>query len=190
MKKILLSVLGVFMIGFVANAQSWNFGPKAGVSFSSINGLSGASDRVGMVAGAFAEMPVNDWFSIQTELLYSMQGFEMKADAGKDKYHLDYITMPVLTKYYLTGGLNLQLGASFGYLINAKADIAGQDKASILDETNRFNVGFITGLAYDFDCGLVVEGRYNISLVDTFRGVDANSNYRNGSLQLMVGWKF
>lgn len=189
MKKVLLSVAALIFIGYAANAQVWNFGPKAGVSFSSVNGRPGATDRVGVVAGAFAEMPVNDWFSMQVEMLYNMQGFEIK-DAGiKEKVHLDYMTMPVLTKFYITGGLNLQLGASFSYLINAKVKETGEPKYSILNETNRFNVGFVTGMGYDFDFGLTLEGRYNVGLVDTFRYSDA-SRVRNGSLQFLVGWKF
>ncbi|UKI39717.1 MAG: PorT family protein [Alistipes putredinis] len=95
--------------------------------------------------------------------------------------------MPLVTKYYLIGGLNVQLGAQFGYLINAKNNLPGASRQSIKGETNRYNVGILTGLAYDFDFGLVLEGRYTLALTDTFVNT---AKQRGGALQVMVGWKF
>ena len=69
MKKILLSLLAVVAVSVATQAQTWGFGPKAGVSFSSANGVEGSKMRAGLVVGAFASRWVNDWFALQGELL-------------------------------------------------------------------------------------------------------------------------
>lgn len=188
MKKILLSVAGLLMLGLCANAQPWSFGPKAGAIFSTINNVEGAKARTGIVAGVFAERMVNDWFSLQTELLYSMQGVKFNNADVNGKYHLDYITMPVLAKFYLISGLNLQLGAQFGYLVDANQTV-DDVKSSITGQVNRYNVGLFTGIAYDFDFGLILEGRYNIGLTDVFVGT-GSENLRAGNLQIAAAWRF
>ncbi len=188
MKKFLLSIAALLAAGiFAADAQVWSFGPKAGVTFSSANGVKDSRSRTGLVAGAFAEVELCDWFAVQGDLLYSQQGFDTKTADIRTRYQLDYMAMPVVTKYYLIGGLNIQLGGQFCYLINAKSKITGTERQSIKGETNRFNVGVITGLAYDFDFGMVLEGRYTLALTDTFIGAEKQ---RGGALQVMVGWKF
>lgn len=188
MKKIFLSIAALFAAGiFAAEAQIWSFGPKAGVTFSSANGIQDSRARAGLVAGAFAEVELSDWFAVQGEILYSQQGFNSKTDGVKSKYQIDFIAMPVVTKYYLIGGLNIELGGQFGYLINAKTKIGDAARQSIKGEVNRYNVGIITGLAYDFDFGLVLEGRYTLALTDTFVN---SAKQRSGALQFMVGWKF
>ena len=187
MKKSLLALAALLLLGGAAQAQPWSFGPKAGVAFSSINGVENARARTGVVAGAFVESAILDWFSIQGELLYSQQGFDTKIDGVKTECRLDYIAMPVVAKIYLIGGLNLQVGAQAAYLINAKEQIGEGPSYGIKNEVNHYNVGVLTGMAYDFNFGLFIEGRYHYSLTNTFNTIRGQ---RGGALQVMVGWKF
>ena len=188
MKKLFLSIAALLAAGiYTADAQMWSFGPKAGVAISSANGVQDSRARAGLVAGVFAEVEMSDWFAVQGEIIYSQQGFDSKTAGKNSRYQIDFITMPLVTKYYLIGGLNVQLGAQFGYLINAKNNLPGASRQSIKGETNRYNVGILTGLAYDFDFGLVLEGRYTLALTDTFVNT---AKQRGGALQVMVGWKF
>lgn len=188
MKKFFLSIAALLAAGiFAADAQMWSFGPKAGATFTSANGIKDSRARAGLVAGAFAEVEMSDWFAIQGEILYSQQGFDTKTAGVKSQFQIDFITMPVVTKYYLIGGLNVQLGAQFGYLINAKSKLPDTPRQSIKGDVNRYNVGILTGLAYDFNFGLVLEGRYTLALTDTFV---SGEKQRGGALQVMVGWKF
>ncbi len=190
MKKFLLSVAGLFLIGLCANAQPWGFGPKAGASFSTVNGVEGAKMRAGVVAGVFADRMINDWLSVEADLLYAMNGYRFHDLNGvESKINLDYIYMPVVAKFYLTDGLNFQLGARFGYLVTSKEDIDGGDKFTIRDAINRYDVDFLTGLAYDFDFGMIVEGRYNIGLTNMLR-MSSEVPVTNGALEFVVGWRF
>lgn len=186
MKKFLLSILAVVALGAAAQAQTWGFGPKVGITFSSANGVEGSKMRAGVVAGAFASRWINDWFAIQGELLYSQQGYNTKVAGVSEKYRLDYLTMPVLAKFYLIDGLNFEVGGQIAYRVAAKQKLATDDFLSLKQKTNRFHADFICGLSYDFDFGLILEGRYLMGL----NSVSVGSGVKTGALQMLVGWRF
>lgn len=54
---------------------------------------------------------------------------------------------------------------------------------------NKYNVDALVGLGYDFNCGLMIEGRYNIGLTNLQRTNDP-LDLRNATMEVMVGWKF
>lgn len=170
-----------------AFAQNWAFGPKVGANFSTVNGLESVKTRTGVTAGLFAERAMCNWFNIQTELMWSQQGFRQEGDGVTIESHLNYINMPVLGKIYITGGLNLQVGAQFGYLVTAKE--TGDMTYGLKGAVNKFNTDILVGMAYDFDCGLILEGRYNIGL-NNLQTTVTEQGLRNGTLQFMVGWAF
>ncbi len=185
MKKTLLSVATLLLIAFGASAQNWGWGPKVGVAFSTANNIQGAKVREGMVAGIFFQNPVCNWFTLEADVLFSQQGYDLHTDP-KTRYRVDYLAVPVLGKYYLLGGLNFQLGAEFDYLLNAKKKYDGTDYV-VHRDFNKFNIQFLTGLAYDFDFGLIVEGRYLYGLTEF---VSTAGNARTGALQVSLGWCF
>ena len=186
MKKILLSFLAVVALGITTQAQTWGFGPKVGITFSSANGVEGSKMRVGVVAGAFASRWINDWFAIQGELLYSQQGYNTKVAGVSEKYRLDYLTMPMLAKFYVMDGLNFEAGGQIAYRVSAKQKLAEADFLSLKQKTNRFHADLIFGVSYDFDFGLILEGRYLLSA----NSVGVNNSIKTGALQFLVGWRF
>lgn len=135
--------------------------------------------KAGVVAGMFAERDINNWFSIQAELLWSQQGYHQKMAGEAFDTRLSYVYLPVVTKYYLIGGMNVQLGAQFGYLVTSKAT----GSPSLKPVINKYNVDALVGLGYDFNCGLMIEGRYNIGLTNLQRTNDPLDlrNATNGS---------
>lgn len=78
MKKGLLAIFAMLCVTATASAQGWGFGPKVGATFANVNGLEGTKMKAGVVAGMFAERDINNWFSIQAELLWSQQGYHQK----------------------------------------------------------------------------------------------------------------
>lgn len=186
MKKFLLSVLAVAALGVGAQAQTWGFGPKVGISFSSANGVEGSKIHTGVVAGAFAMRWINDWYAIQGEFLYSQQGFNTKIGGVTEKYRLDYLTMPVLSKFYVLNGLNFEVGGQIAYRVSARQKLDHDEFLSLKQMTNRFHVDFICGVSYDFDFGLVLEGRYILSC----NSVNVDGGIKTGALQVLVGWRF
>ena len=117
MKKL---VLVVFLFVGYANAQTVQFGAKAGVNFATIggDGTEEVKSLTGLHVGLVSEIFLGENFSLQPEVLYSTQG-AMNEDTEtldgvtysyKNELKLDYINVPIMVKYYITPGLNLQVG--------------------------------------------------------------------------------
>ena len=169
------------------SAQGWAWGPKVGATFATANGIPNAKILPGVSAGLFFESVACNWFVIESDLLFSMQGFKIDGgDEGDTSVRLNYISMPLLGKYYVIDGLNLQMGASFDYLVHTGAKV-GDTKVDVDGEFNKFNIQLIAGLAYDFDFGMVLEGRYRYGLTPLTPEVE---NVYSGMLQISVGWRF
>lgn len=185
-KFLLMSVLALCSIVTVS-AQKWGFGPKVGATFANVNGVEGSKMQGGVVAGVFAVRDIKRWFAIQTELLWSQQGCRQSFNGNHYETRLSYLTLPLLTKYYLIHGFNVELGAQFGYLVTSK--ITGDEGYSLKRSINKYNVDMLVGLAYDFKCGLTLEGRYNIGLTNLQR-TQSGQDIRNATMEVMVGWRF
>ena len=188
MKRFLLltAILSVFALS--GHAQRFGFGVKAGSYFSSTPDVPGTKQRIGVVAGLLADYMITSTRSVETGFNYTQRGWNQDTQNGKLKTRLDYIYMPVMFKFFMTSGLNVQLGAQFGYLANGKTVYQGSD-TKINHLMNKYDVDFVAGLAYEFDFGLIVEGRYMIGLVDVMNQTGAAKTRING-LQATLGWRF
>lgn len=187
MKKLFLLCAAAMLSLGTISAQGWAWGPKVGATFATVNGIPDAKTLPGVSAGLFFESVACNWFVIESDLLFSMQGF--KVDGGENgdaSVRLNYISMPLLGKYYVIDGLNLQMGASFDYLIHTGAKVAGEE-VDMSGEFNKFNIQLLAGLAYDFDFGMVLEGRYRYGLTPLTPEAE---NVYSGMLQVSVGWRF
>lgn len=179
MKRILLIVFATF---FMANtySQGLDLGVKAGVNFATISDASvNLDNRTGFHAGFFMAIKFNDKLAIQPEMLYSQQG----ADFDLGKFNLDYVNFPIVMKYYLVKGLNLQLGPQFGFVVNDEISFAGIAGDA---EAEKFDVGGIIGAGVDMPFGLRIDARYNIG----FSNVTKDADGKNSVFSLALGYSF
>lgn len=202
MKKIILSALVLCAFSFNANAQKpeLKLGAKAGLNVSSISGdLENSSSRTGFNVGVLAEYFVTEKFSIQPEILYSAQGVKAdytdEIDLGfgnyqvftvKETLKLDYINVPIMAKYYVYDGLNVQAGPQIGFLTTAKFG-----SVDVKDEMKSVDFSLNLGAGYELPMGVFFDARYNIGLTDAskkFEGEKIKS--KNGVFQVSVGYKF
>ncbi|CAM1348252.1 porin family protein [Tenacibaculum crassostreae] len=197
MKKLLL-VVAMVAAGFTANAQDVKFGVKAGMNFASLNGGEEVKDlnsRTSFHVGAMAEISISDKFSFQPELLYSAQGASADNFQGNEAdvtFKLDYITMPLMAKYYVAEGFSLEAGPqlAFNTTSKVKAEANGQEATEDMkDETNGFDFGLNFGLGYKLENGLNFGARYNLGLSGIAKDNDADS-IKNGVFQISVGYFF
>jgi hypothetical protein len=216
MKKVLLIVV-VAVFGF--NAQEVSFGPKAGVNFATLTGdIEDAEFKVGMHIGGAAEIMFNEKMGLQAELLYSMQGTQNKYTEtstyggitetykSDEKIKLSYINLPVMFKYYVVKGFNVEVGPQLGILVTAKAEgdyeysysgggsdytESGSEEFDIDDELLPIDFGFNFGLGYKMDSGLNFGARYNLGLMN-INDQSNSDNYKmsNGVIQLSAGFMF
>jgi len=121
MKNIALAIV-LLLLASQAHAQ---LGIKGGVNQAVLSGRVGedATYKTYFHAGIFYEAKVLGPISIQPELLYSMQGSQLKGSSTITDYktQLNYIQVPILVKATI-GPVYVEAGPQFGYLVSANED--------------------------------------------------------------------
>lgn len=197
-KLILFSVAILLSIGVMA--QGVNFGVKAGLNLPTITGddTDNLSSFATYHAGVVAEIEVSDQFSVQPECMFSCQGAEY-TDSEDDeilydgKFLFAYINVPVMAKFEVTEGLNLEAGPQLGFLIEATDEFESDSfsgEEDIKEDIKGTDVSLNFGASYDFPNGIFVGARYNLGLTDIndFEGTDAKN--QNAVFQFSVGYLF
>ena len=162
MKK-LISLLLLTTITAV-NAQGLDFGVKLGFNFANVDGIEDFEQRTGLSAGFFAGARLGDKLGLQIDALYSQQGAEVGqtySDIVQD-FNLDYISIPVVVKYYITENLNIHAGPQMGILLNDETSVVGQ----VFDNIGTDSLDWLgtLGLGLDLPLGLRAEARYSFGL--------------------------
>jgi long-subunit fatty acid transport protein len=202
MKNIILAAVAVFGFTF-ANAQEVKFGVKGGINLSSFTGdVEDPSSKVGFQAGGFAEIKLTDEFSIQPELLYSLQGAKRDESGfgyfSKSTLNLSYLNIPVMVKYYVIEKFSFEAGPQIGFLLSAKEDIEGNaygestsEKVDVKDELKSMDFGVNFGAGYDFTENISAGIRYNFGLSNIADFGDGdNRKIKNSVFSLSIGYKF
>ncbi|WP_421764763.1 porin family protein [Ekhidna sp.] len=181
MKKSLLS-LSLALISVVAFSQaSVGIGLKAGANFANADVTDVNTDGVTSYhVGAYGLIKLTN-IGIQPELLFSKQG----ASASGDDLDLSYVNIPVMLKFYLPAGVNLQAGPQFGMLTSAK-DGDGDD---IKDSFKNSDLSAALGAGWDAPFGLQFTARYVIGLSD-INDNPFGTEYKNKTFQLSIGYTF
>ena len=190
MKKLILCAV-VLVAGITsANAQFAKFGIKGGVNFSNFNGGPSGIDyenKTGFHAGAVVELKVLENFSIQPEAMFSSQGAASDVD-GVDDFNLDYISVPVMAKFYLISDrLSLEAGPQFSFLVDDSSEVF-QEGAEIQEgyDPKSFDFAVAGGIGLNIAGGLFAQARYTIGLTEISRNADA----KNSVFQVSLGYMF
>lgn len=177
MKKVLLTMAAVFAFSF-ANAQDkggssdMKFGVKAGYINSNFTGDFEGDATSSFYIGGLVDFSISEKFHVQPELLYSMEGAK---DAA-----VNFIRIPVMAKYYVMEGLNLQAGPQFGF-------VAGGDE--IKEGLKSLDYGLGIGAGYELESGLFFDARYNMGLAD-LNDTDLPAKINTTSFQIGLGYRF
>ncbi|MBD1398528.1 PorT family protein [Pontibacter sp. JH31] len=200
---------------FAAQAQNASFGIRGGANISNLSGDLRDEDRfenkVGFHAGIMANFGVVDnFFSIQPELLYSVKGFknedsevtllgQTRRREGKVNYN--YLDLPVMAKIK-AGPLYFEAGPQASYLLSVnnetKTYINGNLRSTNTDEKSKsglseFEVGYVAGIGFTSANNAISFGvRYNGAFSD-FVKEDVNfdgdlTNARHSTFMVTVGF--
>lgn len=200
-KYILLFVFAIVSVASHAQVQV-ALGLKAGPNFASIDRKSSIGEnyksRTGFHGGAFALVKITK-FAIQPEILFSQQGSEVTLQGQNFEENYSYINIPVMLKFYLIGGLNLQAGPQIGFVTKAERDepvfdqvgnitsiSKGQDVKDAI-KGNDFSLGL--GAGWDLPFGLTVDARYNLGL-SKINDTPQSTEAKNQVFQVSLGYKF
>ncbi len=213
--KRLFSTVFVFAVLFISaqNTQSSGsqikFGIKAGMNFASLYGdMNSAGIRPGVYAGFYARIPVSDKFSVQPEVLYSMQGADSDnyyywngywyyESGTEQKYELDYINVPIMVQYEIIKGLRAELGPQFSFAVNKKHKFRYYDRnfnnqyISSDKDLNSFDVGLNMGINYELPSGINFAARYSIGFINVNdSNLYGDYDIRNNVFSAGVGFSF
>ncbi|WP_417444741.1 porin family protein [Joostella sp.] len=190
MKKHIL-VIATLLVGTVASAQSWSdefqLGARGGVNFSSVTGddIDSPDNRTSFYAGLVAEAPISERVSIQPEVFYSGQGFDV--DDQDTEFQVDYIQVPLLAKIYLAEGFNLHAGPQVGFKVNEELDFEPTEDAGDFDtdEINDIDFQLTGGAEYKFENGFFLQARYSYGLSEVVEDTDIHNSVFSAGLGFM-----
>lgn len=192
--KYLLTALVVFAAA-ISHAQSssapqWNYGVKADVNFTHIQGDGMPSGYTsGFQGGIFVERTFNSKWSVQPELLLTQNNTKK----GKDFFNfyntsgntfaaedvkLAYISVPVMFKYNINHNFSLLAGPQYSFLIKDAESLlrSGDGKA--------FKKGEFSGnVGGQFNVGRVaIYGRYNAGF-SNINNIDDRYKWHSSHIQ-------
>ncbi|QNH62766.1 porin family protein [Hymenobacter sediminicola] len=190
MKKVFLALAMVAGMTSWSHAQGVKVGIKGGINLATLSGddAEGFSSKVGPLAGVALNLGINDMFSVQPEVLYSVKGTQSDEDS-KAKLNLNYIDVPVLLKVN-AGGLFFELGPQLGILASAKSKYEDESD-DVKDTFKTVDFGYAAGLGYQLDGGLNLGLRYNGGIANVFDlDLEEEPKVRNSAFQFYVGYMF
>lgn len=193
MKKLLL-VLTLLSATVLAHGQArFELGLKGGLNLSNISSDANASynSRTGFHGGLYGMIKVAN-IGIQPELLYSQQGSEVNFDNAANDFKQDfvYMSIPVMVKFYLPLGLNLQAGPQFGAMLSADGqtlDGAGNPVDLSKDSYKNSDISAAFGAGWDAPFGLRIMARYVIGLND-INELSFGQETKNKMFQVSLGY--
>ena len=197
MKKL---ILGIALFGGLsaANAQI-DLGVKGGLNFPTLSGDSRqlyenqTKFRTDFYVGGYANYKITDQISFQPELLYSKQGAGLKTnDNSKAKLITHNINIPLMGRYEIMDGLNVEFGPQLGFLVSAKKKTEEgkiNEKEKFVDNFKTFDFGLNFGAAYKITDELEINARFTkgLSNINDYYPQTVNDNYKITNTYFSIG---
>lgn len=187
MKKYILSV-GTVLLGLTTlNAQTIDFGVKAGVNISDIREeIADTKMKTGLYVGGYMNYKFNDKMSLQPELLFSVQGANI--DEEDEDFTFKYINIPLMFQYEIYDNLNVELGPQVGLLLKGDLD-NGTEERDVKEHLSKVDFGMNVGATYQLNNGLNFSARYNLGLSNVYDGDFFEDEGKNSVISIGVGYK-
>lgn len=170
----------------LVSAQAWSdkfqIGARGGINFSTVasDDFDSPDGRTSFYAGLLAEAPLSERISIQPEVFYSGQGFDINdnPDGPDTEFQLDYIQVPILLKVYLLDGLNIHGGPQFGFKVNEEIDVDPADDGGDFnsDSINDFDMQLTAGAEYKFAESFFIQARYTYGFSEIIEDTDVHNS--------------
>ena len=214
-KTIVILTALLFTIGL--NAQEVKFGLKGGLNLSQLSKstveMGGyeetgeASDMLmGFHVGGLLNVGFGEFFGLQPELMFSMQGGK-ETESGVDvKFKLNYINVPVLFEVKPLTGFSLLVGPQIGLNISRamsmssggmSATVSGSDFDDALKgeglKINKIDFAAVVGVQYAVMGHFLIGARYNLGFSPVMDSDISNVKITGGAnrvIQVSVGWLF
>lgn len=174
--------------------------PKIGCSLYRLMGVDTYGARLGFTGGVELEGFLTDNMSLSIAAQYSMQGGKKDyyiIDSNFDAYGIEtslkanYLQIPFMANFYVYKGLGIRMGFQFSITLysHCKQSATGIDGnlSDIGYKAREYDLSIPVGLMYEFNNGIVLDARYNISTSKFMLDADGT---RHSGFMLTVGYKF
>lgn len=193
MKTILL-IFGLLLFGGSINTQAQvRPGIKLGLNNSTISNTT-LDTKNNIYVGAFINIPITNYYSLQPEVLYSAQGGASNSTEYGD-VNINYLSIGIPNKFYVgpNSGFHFIVGLSLDFNID-NSFISLTNGNSDFD-ISPLDVAVFGGIGYDFGFGLMLEARYKQGTSSTDFFGQSNLYEENGSnlntvIQVGLAYKF
>lgn len=191
LKYLVLASILLFSISS-SQAQSFKFGIKAGTDINKMNGKSFKENfSYGYQLGAFAEIGVNQKWSIQPELLFGQAIFDTTSQFS-DVYKLNgvlntklkYMKIPLLLNYKPNEVVRLQVGPQFGVLLDKEKNLLENGRSAFKEG----DFSMVGGLQLNIS-RWVLYGRYALGLTN-LNDINKEEKWKSQSFQVGLGFTF
>ena len=181
MRKFIMTAAVLFSLAATAQSEETKFGIKGGVQFTNYSGDGDWKGNTGFYVGGLADVPISGAFHIQPELLISKEGATGDTELNDVDFGTTYIRIPVMFKYYVAQGFNIQAGPQVAFRIATVED-------AVEEATKGTDIGLGVGLGYDLANGLLFDLRYNLGLTSISEVEEAD--LMNTGIMLGIGYRF
>ena len=191
--------------------EEFEVGVKAGVNISNVYDEQGdnfvADSKAGFAGGLFFSIPLNKYFGIQPEILFSQKGFQstrtykggffIKDYTVKYSTTTNHIDIPLQLQIKPSGFVTIVVGPQYSFVlskVDKRQDSNGNSNSDTTDYNNdniRKNIlGVVGGLDINIS-HVVLSGRAGWDLQNNNGdGTSSNPRYKNAWYQFTVGVKF
>lgn len=205
MKRLcLFFVMSLFT--FFCNAQTIRFGVRGGMNISTESSqkypryvVSSSRFKTGVSVGGAISIPISERIEIETDILYSLQGFKdyyyVTGDIGQADSREDYIVnshylnIPAVVEYFVVNGFYLECGPQVGILLSKKDNLEESFYGNMYDHSKakKVDMSLVAGLGYRFDNDIFINARYCHGLTDTSKIYEGG---KNRNIQISLGYFF
>ncbi len=210
LKSSTLKALFTFIIALsitTINAQEFSIGPKAGLNVATLLGdfSEELKMRTGFHIGVTSEIPIAQDFYFSPELVYSSIGakFDESEDFGtgglfgvSSVLRLNYLTVPLMARYYISDNFGLDFGPYASYLLSAKqavsvnlgVPIGVDDTVDVKEFHSDLDFGLGAGATFKMRMGIFFQARATMG----FANVNDTDDFKNQNLaiQISAGYMF
>jgi hypothetical protein len=165
--------------GGVTDSRNTGFGFQGGYNLNSLRGddITGIDrqSRSDFHAGVYGQFGFNEFASIQSELLYSRQGFEANTGtaSARQKYRMDYLSLPIMFVGNVTETISFHVGPQISLLTNIRQDDRNLDISA--NGFNSLDYGGVAGLEARIGPARL-GARYNLGLGKIFEDGPSQTN--------------
>ena len=210
MKRVLFFVMALATMAITSQTQAQvKYGVKAGLNLSRFT-ENFETMKPGFHAGIYAQVKLHPMFSIQPEVLYSMQGAteeETNTTLGQTITAKGVVTshniiVPLMLQFTPIRPLTIEAGPQFGFnlgmslysevTMSGLVDDSFEESVDLGEEDYKmFDFGLAAGLKYNVTSNVNVYARYVFGLTPVFEYPEGyDDKAMNQNLMIGVGFTF